>query len=89
MNLVKGKQMKDCSVFGQWDGTCGSTALDLAIEVKRVQAEKRHAIANTPLASVPLAQGGKKARRPGVIRPKPQVMRHARSKGQGIYGGVR
>ena len=65
--------MKEARIYNE----CSSdpTGIMLAEEVNRKRAEIRHAHAMTPLATVPLAQGKRHARRPGAIRPRPQVMR--------------
>lgn len=64
--------MKKARIYNE----CSSdpTGIMLADEVARVVAAKRAAIAATPLASVPLAQGRRRARRPGTRRSR-QVMR--------------
>lgn len=55
-----------------------ATSLMLQEEIARVRKERRHAIAMTPLASVPLSQG-KRKRRPVMITRSPgQVMRYAK-----------
>ena len=60
------------------DDARSATARMYLDEIARVRRERAHAIANTPLASVPLALGRKKPRRPFTIRASRQVMGYAR-----------
>lgn len=53
-----------------------ATSANLVDEIRRVQKERRHAIAMTPLASVPL-DVRKQGRKPFVITKSPgQTMRY-------------